>query len=161
MSVEGPGREIQLPLRGGCLCGACRYELRAAPLMVYVCHCTDCQRQSGSAFSMSMPAPRDALVVTQGEPARYERTMASGRVGVIRFCGTCATRLFTESKEAFVAVRPGTLDDTTWLVPASQNWLNSAHRWACLADTFSYPENPEFAEVAQRWRAQGIRFRAP
>jgi hypothetical protein len=159
MQTERTLREISLPLRGGCMCGACRYELRAAPFMVYVCHCTDCQRQSGSAFGMSMPASRDALFVTQGDPARFERTMASGRTGVIRFCGICATRLFTESTEAFVAVRPGTLDDTSWLVPAAQNWVRSAHRWAFVGDIPSYPENPEdFAIIAQRWRAQGLRF---
>ena len=49
------------PLMGGCPCGANRYVIEAYPLLLYVCHCTDCQRQSGSAFAMNMPVPAKAF----------------------------------------------------------------------------------------------------
>jgi hypothetical protein len=50
-----------------------RYQITAAPLAVYVCHCTECQRQSGSAFGLSLAVPRDALTVVDGAPAVWRR----------------------------------------------------------------------------------------
>ena len=151
--------EIRLPLTGGCLCGACRYALRAAPFVVYACHCTDCRRQSGSAYGLSMPAPRAAFAVTQGEPAAWLRTLPSGRRSNVRFCGVCATRLFAESSPDIVTIRPGTLDDTGWLRPAAQMFMRSALPWACLEDVQGYESRaPGFDEPARLWRAQGLRF---
>jgi hypothetical protein len=147
-------REIALPLTGGCHCGAVRYELTAAPYLAYVCHCTDCQRQTGSAYGMSMPAPRAAFRVTKGDPASYRRTTPSGRIGVGRFCGACGTRVFSESTPEIITLRPGTLDDASWVVPAAQIWTRSAHPWACLDDVVSNDENPDGYEAATRaWRA--------
>ena len=151
--------EIALPLTGGCLCGACRYELRAAPIAVYACHCTDCRRQSGSAFGMSMPAPRAAFAVTSGEPATWPRILPSGRRSTVRFCATCATRLFAESTETIVTIRPGTLDDTRWLRPAAQMFMRSALPWACIAEVQGFEAQPSsFEDVARAWRVQGLRF---
>ena len=44
-----------LPMTGGCQCGAIRYEITSFPLLLYTCNCTDCQRQTGSAFALNMP----------------------------------------------------------------------------------------------------------
>ncbi|MFL6835047.1 MAG: GFA family protein, partial [Xanthobacteraceae bacterium] len=71
---------MRLPLSGGCQCGGVRYELSAEPLTVYVCHCTECQRQSGSAFALSLAVARDALAVVKGTPAKWRRVVASDRV---------------------------------------------------------------------------------
>ncbi len=49
------------PYTGGCQCGSARYVLTAEPIRVAACHCTGCQRQSGSAFGMSMPVTKDSL----------------------------------------------------------------------------------------------------
>lgn len=151
--------KVALPLTGGCLCGAVRYELRARPYMIYVCHCSDCRRQSGSAFGMSMPSPRAAFAVTVGEPASFKRVMPSGREGAVRFCATCATRVFADSSPDVVTIRPGTLDDTSWIKPSAQNWTSSALEWACLDDVLSFEGNPPtYDDVAKAWRAQGIVF---
>ena len=135
--------EVSLPLTGGCFCGGCRYELSAAPLTVWACHCTDCQRQSGSAFNLTMPSPRDAFRLTAGEPAAFERTTASGRTTVIRFCGQCGTRLFSESNPQVVTIRPGTLDDASWVKPAVQYFLASAHDWARIPDVAGHDDQPQ------------------
>lgn len=55
-------------LLGGCQCGAIRYELSQGPLQLYVCHCTECRKQSASAFGVSFIVPQAALHLTQGEP---------------------------------------------------------------------------------------------
>ena len=63
---------VPLPLSGGCQCGALRYEIRQAPLMAYNCHCTNCQRIGGGAFSTPITVLEDAFVFTQGEPRTFE-----------------------------------------------------------------------------------------
>lgn len=127
--------------------------------MVYICHCRDCQRQSGSAFTLSMPAPRDAFSFVHGEPARFPRQLPSGGTSVVRFCGVCATRLCGESSPSIVTVRAGTLDDTGWLRPAAQNWVGSALPWACLANVPTHDGNPpSYEAIGRAWRAIGLQF---
>jgi hypothetical protein len=74
------------PYTGGCQCGQIRYEIRAEPLTLYVCHCQECQKQSSSAFGMSMPVPRDAVVILQGQPKQWQRVSDSGRDVICFFC---------------------------------------------------------------------------
>ena len=71
---------FKLPLTGRCQCRAVAYKITSAPLAVYACHCTECQRQSGSAFSLSLLAERETVVVEEGKPAVWERQHESGRV---------------------------------------------------------------------------------
>jgi hypothetical protein len=88
------GIGMQLPLTGGCQCGSVRYQITANPLAVYVCHCTECQRQSGSAFALSLAVAREALVVVEGAPAVWRRELEGGRIIDCLFCGACGVRLF-------------------------------------------------------------------
>ena len=62
--------EVSLPLVGGCQCGSVRYSVSKAPLVLYACHCTNCQKQTGSAFVLAMAIHEDSLSFTAGEPAR-------------------------------------------------------------------------------------------
>ena len=119
------------PYHGGCLCGAIRYRLSDEPLTLYACHCTDCQRSSGSAFGLSMIVSRTALDLFQGELQRYAVTMRDGRQKHGTFCGTCATRLWGEPVKfpQVVNIEPGTLDDTSWLRPGCHVWTQHAQPW--------------------------------
>jgi hypothetical protein len=83
-----------LPLCGGCPCEAVRFKVMAMPLLVYACHCTECQRWSGSAFSMSMPIKADTFAITSGELKHWRRIGASGLESVHWFCGECGGRIF-------------------------------------------------------------------
>lgn len=65
-------RQVKLPFGGRCLCGAVQYRVTEPPIMFYACHCTDCQKRSGSAFNLSMWVKRASIEVAQGEPARVE-----------------------------------------------------------------------------------------
>ena len=64
---------MELPLTGGCQCGKIRYEITGAPQLVYTCHCTDCQRITGSAFSLGIALPETAFRHTAGEPRALQR----------------------------------------------------------------------------------------
>ena len=79
---------------GGCQCGAIRYRLLRAPAALYACHCRDCQKQSSSAFGLSMWVERDAVEFTGAEPRIYRTCGDSGKEKVCAFCGECGTRLY-------------------------------------------------------------------
>lgn len=124
------------PLTGGCQCGALRYEIRAEPLTVYVCHCTECQHQSGSAFGMSVMVPRPAFVYTKGNPRRWKRVADSGRAIESDMCESCGVRPVNHpsANDKVSIVKPGTLDDTRWLHPVGHIWTKSAQPWVTIPD---------------------------
>jgi hypothetical protein len=85
-----------LPLSGGCPCEAVRFAVTALPLLVFACHCTECQRWSGSAFGLSMPVRRASFALTHGTPKRWRHTGASGFESSYWFCAACGGRILGE-----------------------------------------------------------------
>jgi hypothetical protein len=147
-----------LPLAGGCACGAVRFELREEPLTVYACHCTDCQTQAGSAFSLSAFVKRAALVVTSGETQSWRRRADSGRMMSCVFCPACGTRLWNEPDRApdLAVLKPGVLDDTGWIRPVGHVWTSSAQRWVQFPPgTLIYEgQPPDLAKLIEAWQGQ-------
>jgi hypothetical protein len=150
---------MRLPLSGGCQCGAVRYEVAAEPMTVYACHCRDCQRQTGAAFALSMIVARDALSVTSGAPVDWLRSgahTASGTPTHCMMCGACGSRLFNLPTRApqLAILRPGTLDDISWLVPVGHIWTDSAQPWVRMpADTLNYPRQPpDNSALIEAWK---------
>ncbi|WP_211347414.1 GFA family protein [Sphingorhabdus contaminans] len=122
---------------GGCLCGAVRYEVAWPPLGVSACHCTHCQKQSGSAFSIIARVPREALEVT-GILTDFYDTGESGSPVIRRFCAKCGSPLISEIQQepldSFFFIKTGTLDDTSSVVPTSHWWTSRAQDW------FKFPD---------------------
>lgn len=118
------------PYTGGCQCGQVRYELTAEPKRLVACHCRECQRQSGSAFGMSMLVKADSLTVT-GETKAFTRVADSGNDNTGHFCPNCGVRIYQVPKFAagMLVLKPGTLDDTRWLRPDYFVWMKSAQGW--------------------------------
>ena len=125
---------MQLPLTGRCLCGAIHYRITDEPITIYACHCSECQRQSGSAFGLSMWVAHDALEIAAGMPKCWRRHIEDRYVDVF-FCADCGTTLFVEPQRApeVRIVKPGTLDDTKWLHPIGHQWVHSAQPWVDLS----------------------------
>ena len=73
--------------QGGCQCGAIRHRLLRAPVALYASHCLNCQKQSSSAFGLSMWVERDAVEFTGAEPRIYRTSGESGREKTCAFCG--------------------------------------------------------------------------
>lgn len=144
--------------RGGCQCGRIRYELHAEPLTLYACHCTDCQRQSASGFGMSMPVPREALVLVAGQPKEWRKVGDSGREVICQFCADCGTRLFHSPTRnpRIVNIKPGSLDDTSWLQPVAHLWTRSKQPWVQIdGECLFYDGQPDdFEPVFERWRTR-------
>jgi len=145
---------MELPLKGGCVCGAIRYEIAREPLRVYACHCTDCQRFTGSAFAIGVVVPADAFHVTGPETRLVPNGVTEGgRRKRVAVCPECGTRLFGEPRPDRCyqgMVRPvlgGTLDDTSWLRPTIHVWTRSAQRWVILPEGSTvYERSPQEAE---------------
>ena len=123
------------PYTGGCQCGSGRYVLTTEPIRVAACHCKECQRQSGSAFAMSMPVKKDSLTVT-GLTKQFTRVADSGNEVTGMFCPECGVRIYhvLASAPNVVSIKPGTLDDTRWLRPDSFLWMKSAQGWVAVPD---------------------------
>jgi hypothetical protein len=150
--------EVPRPMTGGCQCGAVRYEIDAEPLTVIACHCTECQRQSASAFGMTMPVPREALKITKGAPAHWARTAESGNIVGAAFCATCGVRLYHEpANKALLNVKPGTLDDASWIAPVGHIWTEKAQPWmlAQLKGVLYPRQQPNMDALIAAWREYG------
>jgi hypothetical protein len=126
---------MNLPLTGGCQCGKIRYEITEAPHLVYTCHCTDCQRITGSAFSLGVALPQAAFRVTAGEARAVQRMPDSGRLNTRFVCPDCACWVYSLPRGGVVRVRAGTLDDTSWLQPTRHIWTRSKQPWITFAES--------------------------
>jgi hypothetical protein len=120
--------------QGGCQCGAVRYEVAGEPIVIGVCHCTECQRQSGSAFGMSLIVQKEAFRLLRGRVKTFSRKADSGRNAICAFCSACGVRIYHEYEllKGMVSVKPGTLDDTSFLRPTVQVWTVRKHQWVEL-----------------------------
>ncbi len=149
---------MNLPYTGGCQCGEIRYEIHAQPLTLYLCHCKECQKQSSSAFGMSLTVLRDAVVITQGQPKAWTRKADSGREVKNIFCGNCGTRLFHERaySSGTINVKAGTLNDTSNLHPVGNLWTRSAQPWVAICDQMlNYEGQPDDVHLLwDRWKQQ-------
>lgn len=120
---------------GSCHCGLISFTAEIDPTRVALCHCTDCQVLSGSAFRMSVPSPVEALVV-HGTPKRYVKTAESGARRAQLFCPECGTPLFTMAAEnpTSVTVRLGCVRQRAQLKPVAQIWQRSSLPWLSELD---------------------------
>lgn len=113
--------------QGGCLCGAVRYAFEGAPVLVALCHCRHCQRQSGSAFSIVAAVPAESFTLT-GETRTFVDRGASGRPVQRVFCPNCGSPLISliEPLPDMVLIKAGTLDDPSALAPTVEVFCDSA-----------------------------------
>lgn len=145
-----------LPLTGGCQCGLIRYTLRARPLVFYLCHCSECQRHTSSAFGESLRFRRQDLDVGEGLRS-FSRISESGKQRDGWFCPGCGVRIWHGTAgSAEINIKAGTLDDTSWLVPAGHIWTRSKQPFVTIADDeIQYETQPAdaYAALMQRWLA--------
>lgn len=125
---------MKLPQTGGCLCGAIRYEMTEEPQLVYTCHCTDCQRLTGSAFSMGVVVAERAFRLQGIAPRSLQRAADSGRVATRLVCPECGSWVCGTPRDGVVRVRAGTLDDTSGLRPTRHVWTRSKQPWVALPE---------------------------
>ena len=129
-------------LTGGCQCGYVRYSISGEPIRLNICHCADCQTQSGSAFGMSLVINPDTLSIDEGLLREFELTADSGRTKTCAFCPKCGVRIYNRTS-ALCSLKAGTLDDTSSLEPDAQYWTKSKQGWSKLSSNIPSYETHE------------------
>jgi hypothetical protein len=137
-----------LPIEGGCRCGKVRFAITKPPMVTMACHCTGCQKMSGSAFSTTVMAPSDGFEVTEGKPVIGG--MHDARVRH-HHCDHCKSWVFTriEPDMGFVNVRGGALDDPSWFAPFVESYTREKLPWAETGARHSFEKFPEPEEYGR------------
>ncbi|MFH0880519.1 MAG: GFA family protein [Lentisphaerota bacterium] len=140
---------------GQCQCAEVQYRVTGIPITVFACHCHDCQRQSSSAFGMALWLKEARVDLLHGELKKWIRHTPLGKEMECSFCPACGTRLFHKilGQSEILSIKPGTLNDTSWLKPAGHLWTKSAQSWVHLdEDVLHYEGNPDsFSELISAW----------
>jgi hypothetical protein len=130
-------------LDGSCLCGNVTYTCTAEPMAVGTCNCTDCQRQTGSTFSVIVGVPRDSLKVEGDSLASFTTVGTDSGAKVSRqFCRDCGSPIVSlgDGMPELAFIKGGTLNDTSWLDPQMHVWCESAQPW--VVDSLSGTKLP-------------------
>ncbi len=121
-----------MKIDGACHCGAITYEAEIDPEKVAICHCTDCQVLSGTAFRMVVPVRDENFQLKSGELKIYIKTAESGNQREQTFCPDCGTPFYATSVgdgPRVFNLRTGSIRQRKQLVPKRQVWIRSAHDW--------------------------------
>ena len=122
-----------MKVEGGCHCGAIAYEADVDPNSARICHCTDCQTLTGSAFRVAVPAPAATFRLLRGAPKIYIKTADSGTRRAHAFCGNCGAPIYAAAPEntASYSLRVGALKQRAAIgKPRQQIYCRSALPWA-------------------------------
>jgi hypothetical protein len=117
---------------GGCHCGFITFEAEIDPAGVGVCHCTDCQQLTGTAFTTFVFAPRAGFKLLSGIPKVYLKTGSSGAKRAQAFCPECGSRIYSSPavpEPDRYNLRLGTIRQRRELRPQTQGWCRSAFDW--------------------------------
>ncbi len=123
---------------GECHCGAIRFEAEIDSENVVICHCTDCQKLSGTAYRVVAFTHPDALRLVSGEPRIYVKTAASGNPRAQGFCADCGSHIYATSVgdgPKVYGLRAGVLNQLRELRPSRQVWRRSALDWVDHIDS--------------------------
>jgi hypothetical protein len=149
-------------MEGRCTCGSVRYRLNARPLFVHCCHCTWCQRETGSAFAVNALIEASNVELLQGELERTTLPSASGKGQVLCRCPRCGITLWSNyagAGERVHFVRVGTLDRASVVRPDIHIFTSTKQPWVRLPD--GVPAVDEFYRLSACWPAESIaRFNA-
>jgi hypothetical protein len=131
----------ELPLTGGCLCGGVRFEVDEAPESASYCHCTRCQRRTGTAASAQARVAPGALRIVSGEELVREWAPPDGWAKC--FCGACGSALWSRDPAGgSLGVRLGTFDSDPGVRPAYRQYVAYAASWEEIPDD-GLPRFPE------------------
>lgn len=125
--MKGTDAQTSDQQTGGCQCGRIRYAAPSAPIALYVCHCTECRKQSASAYGISYTIDRKSLEILGGAPAIWTRVTASGHTLECAFCRDCGSRLWHQSTgyPATLNIKAGSFDQPVDLSDAIHIWVSS------------------------------------
>jgi len=137
---------------GGCQCESVRYVFEGEPLMTYACHCRDCQRRTGSAFSEGILILADQIVL-EGEMSSWQRKSDTDVAKLRHSCASCGNIIYgtADNMTGLWLLQAGTLDDTSAVHPEMHMWIQSAQPWITLPEGVPFWETQadDLAEMLQ------------
>lgn len=146
-----------MELDGGCTCGAVRYRMTGPPLIVHCCHCTWCQRETGSAFALNAYIEAERVTLLRGRPELVLTPSASGKGQKIARCPACRVAVWSHypgAGDAICFVRVGTLDKAGLLPPDIHIYTSTKQPWVVIpAGARAVPEYYRRSEV---WSAESL-----
>jgi hypothetical protein len=121
----------EMKIEGRCHCGEIGYVASVNPDNVIICHCTDCQTNSGAPYRANVPVLLEKITL-RGEPRTYVKTGGSGAKVVLSFCGTCGSAMFSARRDnpTYLNLRLGAIKERAELVPKAQYFCGSGMAWA-------------------------------
>jgi hypothetical protein len=131
--------------QASCHCGQLTLSCSGEPAKVSLCHCLDCQRRTGSLFSVAAFYPRERVALGDGKSARYRRGSASGYAVTFHFCPHCGSSVWWEPERMshLIGVAVGAFADPTFPMPKQAVWASNRHEWLALPDEMpAHAENP-------------------
>lgn len=140
------------PYDGGCICRAVRFRMLKRPLFVHCCHCTWCQRETGSAFVLNAMIESDEVVLLSGALEAVPTPTASGAGQKIARCPSCRVAVWSHyagGGDSIRFVRVGTLDEPARLQPDVHIFTSTKAPW--LALSADVPAVPEYYERKTLW----------
>lgn len=136
---------------GRCACGEVEYRLTNSLLVIHACHCTWCQRETGTAFALNGVIETQHLEVIKGRPVAVLLPSASGKGQEVLRCPSCQVALWSHyagAGQALAFVRLGTLDDTSAVQPDVHIFTSSKQSWVTIPEGAKvYPEFYRSADV--------------
>ena len=133
-------------ISGKCLCGSIQYSSEAEPIFSIICHCDDCQRQTGTAFSMTVGVPKASMKIDNEDKLKeFIGESASGNKVRRKFCPDCGSPIISMIAMApdMYMIKAGTLDDKSWIKPTHQFWCSTKQPWLELSDELEkHDRNP-------------------
>jgi hypothetical protein len=140
---------------GGCSCGAVRYRLVSDPLFTHVCHCLNCQRQTGSAFVVNLLIETDRVELLAGEPEPVDVPRDDGSTQRVWRCPDCRVALYSQyTSPAVRFVRGGTLDEPRGIEPDVHIFTKSKVGWVTVPE--SVPSFDVFYDPKALWPAESL-----
>lgn len=141
----------ELPITGGCACGRIRFTCTQLPLLMFQCHCKDCQRAVGGLFAPNVWFASNHIQF-ETEPESYVVKSEAGNTVHHEFCNQCGSPVGMRVEERAVArgIRASTLADSAWLKPDANIFMKNSYPWEALdPDLPSYNEDPpiEFIQM--------------
>jgi hypothetical protein len=125
---------MKLPLLGSCQCGGVTYTVTADPLFTYACHCHSCQKRTGSAFSLGLIVPVEAMALS-GDLTAWSRVSDKGVTNTRYSCAACGNIIYGigETMAELAKLQAGTLEDTRKVEPEVHLWAREKQPWVTLA----------------------------
>ena len=148
-------------MEGGCACRTIRYRLANTPLFTHGCHCTWCQRETGSAFAVNALIETACVQVLAGQPEPVNTPSNSGQGQVIVRCPKCRIALWSHYSGGgpkFAFIRVGTLDQPHGVNPDIHIFTTTKRPWVILPE--GVPAVPEYYDREKFWPADALKRRA-